>query len=96
MGQTNNLHCENCGNTKFHNSPFYYKWNNKEFLLKKCNQCALITLDPKPDELELGMNIATSILRPDNMALIRSTKLMKKVRINLPWNIEFRLLKIIF
>ncbi len=55
MGQTNNLHCENCGNTKFHNSPFYYKWNNKEFLLKKCNQCALITLDPKPDELELGM-----------------------------------------
>ena len=95
MGQTNNLHCENCGNTKFHNSPFYYKWNNKEFLLKKCNQCALITLDPKPDELELGMLYSDEYFE-DNMALIRSTKLMKKVRISLPWNIEYRLLKITF
>ncbi len=47
--------CESCGADKFKATPFYYKWNNKEFILRKCLKCDLITLDPKPDEQELEM-----------------------------------------
>lgn len=45
--------CQICGNSVFKPTPFYYKWNNKEFILVKCSHCGLITQDPKPDSNEL-------------------------------------------
>ena len=47
------MQCENCGNNHFSITPFYYNWNNKEFLLKKCKKCTLIALDPQPTAEEL-------------------------------------------
>jgi predicted SAM-dependent methyltransferase len=49
------MHCENCGNNLFTITPFYYRWNDKEFLLKKCKKCSLIALDPQPTSEELIM-----------------------------------------
>src|SRR5687767_12734658 len=45
--------CQLCGNNDFNATPFYYRWDNKEFTLVKCKSCGLITLDPKPTPEEL-------------------------------------------
>lgn len=49
------MHCENCGKEQFSKTPFYYRWNDKEFLLKQCRSCSLIALDPQPTGSELAM-----------------------------------------
>ena len=68
------MHCENCGNDRFSVTPFYYRWNNKEFLLKKCKKCSLIALDPQPTGEELVMLYADDYFETGQHGLNRTAQ----------------------
>ncbi|MFI5171971.1 MAG: class I SAM-dependent methyltransferase [Chitinophagales bacterium] len=72
--------CENCGGGRFRPTPFYYFWNNKEFVLKKCRQCDLITLDPKPDESELGLLYSDDYFQTGAHGLNKQQKTYEELR----------------
>lgn len=66
------MQCENCGNNHFSTTPFYYNWNNKTFLLKKCKKCALIALDPQPTGQELSLLYADDYFETGQHGLNRT------------------------
>lgn len=66
--------CECCGGDQFKSTPFYYNWNNKEFILATCIKCDLITLDPKPDNEELKLLYADEYFESGAHGLNRINK----------------------
>lgn len=48
------MHCVCCGHTDFKPTPYFYVWQEKEFILTQCRRCSLITMDPKPTDAELS------------------------------------------
>jgi 2-polyprenyl-3-methyl-5-hydroxy-6-metoxy-1,4-benzoquinol methylase len=53
QASANTTTCQLCNRRDYKATPFYYRWDNKEFKLVKCRNCGLITLDPKPTPEEL-------------------------------------------
>ncbi|MBK6729482.1 MAG: class I SAM-dependent methyltransferase [Bacteroidetes bacterium] len=78
------MQCEICNQEKFHDLPFFYLWNNKKFQLVQCNNCKLITLDPKPTSQELELLYAEDYFDHGAHGLDAYQKTYEEIRDEIP------------
>lgn len=62
----------------------FYLWNNKKFQLVQCNNCKLITLDPKPTSQELELLYAEDYFDHGAHGLDAYQKTYEEIRDEIP------------